>query len=76
MSAYVVYGTRSACIIRGGFACTREELPGELARVAGPVVGLILGHEWCESVETAQTMAVHYTHGCYGGTRTIWLGSS
>lgn len=34
MASYVVYGQRSAVAIHRGFACTRDELPGELRRAA------------------------------------------
>ena len=42
MSAYVCYGPKLACVIVGGFACTRDELPGELRRVAAPAVGTMM----------------------------------
>jgi hypothetical protein len=62
MSAYVCYGPRVACVIVGGFACTREELPNELRRVARPAVGSLLRIETYGNREAALAVA-----GQYGG---------
>ena len=61
MSAYVCYGRLNACVISGGFACTRDELPRELARVARPAVGQLLRIETYGTQETAKTVAAAYS---------------
>jgi hypothetical protein len=57
MSAYVCYGRLNACVISGGFACTRDELPRELARVARPVIGDLISYSTYGSQEVAQMIA-------------------
>jgi hypothetical protein len=63
MSAYVCYGPRVACVIVGGFACTREELPNELRRVARPAVGSLLRIETYAARESALAAAAQYSGG-------------
>jgi hypothetical protein len=61
MSSYVVYGRRAAVAIHRSFACTREELGGELRRVAEPLVGAVVGWHPAFGQESADAMAAAYT---------------
>lgn len=63
MSVYVCYGPRRACVVPSGFACTRDELPRELERVAAPVVGELHTVEVYSSREGAIANAAHYNGG-------------
>jgi len=58
MASYVVYGWRSAVAVHRSFACTREELPAELQRVAGRDFGPMIGWECVESREAADKIAM------------------
>jgi hypothetical protein len=62
MASYVVYGQRAAVAIHRGFACTREELPGELRRAAAEQAGLtgMTGWECVEGREAADRIALAY----------------
>jgi hypothetical protein len=63
MSAYVCYGSRLACVVPSGFSCTRDELPAELERVAGPVVGQLHAVEVYSSRAGAVANAAAYNGG-------------
>lgn len=63
MSVYVCYGPRRACVIPSGFACTRDELPHELERVAAPVVGELHTVEVYSSRAGAIANAAAYNGG-------------
>ena len=71
MSAYVCYGPKLACVIVGGFACTRDELPREIrghayyvAREAGlGGIGLVLRVEDYSTSEAAELVAACYRDG-------------
>lgn len=72
MSAYVCYGPKLACVIVGGFACTRDELPGELRRVAAPAVGTLMRVETYGSREGAIAVAEQYS----GGTPSVLFAAN
>lgn len=61
MTAYVCYGRLTACVVAGGFSCTRDELPAELARVALPKIGVLLRVETYGTAETAREVAAAYS---------------
>lgn len=67
MSAYVCYGPKLACVVVGGFSCTRDELPVELRRVSAPAVGTLMRIEEYGSREGAIAVAEHYS----GGTPSV-----
>ena len=61
MVSYVVYGWRAAAAVHRGFACTRDELPGELHRaVGGDDFGPMIGWECVENREAADSIALAY----------------
>ena len=72
MSAYVCYGPKLACVIVGGFACTRDELPSELRRVAAPVIGTLMRVETYGSRERAIAVAGQYS----GGTPSVLFAAN
>ena len=61
MSSYVVYGRRAAVAIHQSFACTRDELGGEIRRVAEPLVGEVVGWHPAFGRVSAESMAAAYT---------------
>lgn len=72
MSAYVCYGPKLACVIVGGFACTRDELSGELRRVAAPAVGTLMRIETYGQREAAIAVAGQYS----GGTPSVLFAAN
>lgn len=72
MSAYVCYGPKLACVIVGGFACTRDELPGELRRVAAPAIGTLMRVETYGQREAAIAVAEQYS----GGTTSVLFAAN
>lgn len=62
MASYVVYGLRAAVAVHRSFACTREELPGELRRAAAEQAGFagMIGWECVDGREAADKIALAY----------------
>lgn len=60
MTHYVCVGLGGAVAVHRGFACTPDELSGELRRVAEPAVGRLVKVEFYSTREAADAVAADY----------------
>jgi|TARA_R110000824_G_scaffold41446_5_gene123320 hypothetical protein len=63
MTHYIIYTSNDAHVHSGGFACTQDELPTELARAAGIPHGKLIRYDVIPSREVAVDMAREWTRG-------------